>query len=168
MDQNPSVDRIDFGILRMLMSNARASNKEIAAGVDLAPSSCHQRIRALRKQGTLRGTHAEVDLASLGWPLEALLFVQVAKLEATKVDRFVRDTASVSEVRSVFLISGHFDLVVHVVARDMEHLKSIISESFSRHTAVIRVETSVVFSRQSRYEMPDIDSKSNDKAVGSR
>ena len=89
-------------------------------------------------------------------------------MEAHKVDRFVRETASVSEVRNVFLISGHFDLVVHVVARDMEHLKSIISESFSRHTAVIRVETSVVFSRQSRYEMPDIDSKSSDKAVGSR
>ena len=50
----------------------------------------------------------------------------------------------------------------------MDHLKGIISESFSRHAAVIRVETSVVFSRQSRYEMPDIDSTSNDKAVGSR
>jgi DNA-binding Lrp family transcriptional regulator len=103
----------------------------------------------------LRGTHAEVDLASLGWPLEALLFVQVAKLEAQRVDRFVRETASVSEVRNVFLISGHFDLVVHVVARDTEHLKDIISENFSRHASVIRVETSVVFSREARHEMPD-------------
>jgi DNA-binding Lrp family transcriptional regulator len=155
MNQKTSLDRIDFGILRLLMSNARASNKEIAASVNLAPSSCHQRIRALRKQGMLRGTHAEVDLASLGWPLEALLFVQVAKLEAQRVDRFVRETASVSEVRNVFLISGHFDLVVHVVARDMEHLKGVISENFSRHASVIRVETSVVFSRKARHEMPD-------------
>jgi DNA-binding Lrp family transcriptional regulator len=154
MVQNASPDRIDFGILRMLMSNARASNKEIAAAVGLAPSSCHQRIRALLKQGMLRGTHAEVDLPSLGWPLEALLFVQVAKLEAPQIDQFVHETTAVSEVRNVFLVSGHFDLVVHVVARDMEHLKRIISENFSRHASVVRVETSVVFARQTRHEMP--------------
>lgn len=75
MNHSSKVDRIDFAILSKLMSNARASNKEIAAAVGLAPSSCHQRIRALRTRGILRGTHAEVDLPSLGWPLEALLFV---------------------------------------------------------------------------------------------
>ena len=67
----------------------------------------------------------------------------------------MRETASVSEVQNVFLISGHFDLVVHVVARDMEHLKGIISENFSRQASVIRVETSVVFNRQTRHEMPE-------------
>jgi DNA-binding Lrp family transcriptional regulator len=160
MVQKLSPDRIDFGILRMLMSNARASNKEIAAAVGLAPSSCHQRIKALLKQGMLRGTHAEVDLPSLGWPLEALLFVQVAKLEGRQIDQFVYETATVSEVRNVFLVSGHFDLVVHVVARDMEHLKCVISENFSRHASVIRVETSVVFARQTRHEMPAADQSS--------
>jgi DNA-binding Lrp family transcriptional regulator len=160
MVQNLSPDRIDFGILRMLMSNARASNKEIAAAVGLAPSSCHQRIKALLKQGMLRGTHAEVDLPSLGWPLEALLFVQVAKLEGPQIDQFVHETASVPEVRNVFLVSGHFDLVIHVVARDMEDLKRVISENFSRHASVIRVETSVVFARQTRHAMPGADQSS--------
>jgi Lrp/AsnC ligand binding domain len=30
----------------------------------------------------------------------------------------------------VFLISGHFDLVVHVTVRDLEHLKDLISDHF--------------------------------------
>ncbi len=148
------LDRTDYGILRLLMTNATLSNKEIAAAVGLAPSSAHERLKALRAHNILRGSHAEVDLRSLGLALDALLFVQVAKLQAPEVDQFVLETASVLEVRSVFLVSGHFDLIVHVVARDMEHLKGIISENFGRHGFVLRVETSVVFNRVTRHDIP--------------
>jgi DNA-binding Lrp family transcriptional regulator len=148
------IDRTDFGILKRLMEDARLSNKEMAAAIDLAPSSCYERIKNLRRRGILLGSHAEVDFQSLGLSVEALLFVQVAKMEANKVDVFRKEIASIREVRSVFLISGHFDLMVHVVARNMEQLKGLISEHFNRHPRVIRVETSIVFDRQTRHEIP--------------
>ena len=149
-----NLDRTDFSILQMLMSNAHLSNKQIAAAVGLAPSSCHERIKALRKQGVLLGSHAEVDFQALGLALEALLFVQVTKLDRDQVDEFVRETSSVREVRSAFLVSGHFDLVVHLVIQNMEQLKSVISDHFYRHACVLRVETSVVFSRRTQHEIP--------------
>jgi len=148
------IDRTDFGILKLLMDDSALSNKQIAAEVELAPSSCHERIKTLRKEGILLGSHAEVNFQALGLALEALLFVQVAKLEATEVDNFVRMTASVCEVRNVFLVSGRFDLVVHLVVRDMLQLKRVISERFNAHPCVIRVETSIVFNRQSHHSMP--------------
>ena len=154
MTQNPAIDRIDFDILGLLMNDARLSNKEVAAAVRLAPSSCHERLKALRSGGVLRGFHAEVDLASLGLAIEALLFVQVAKLDAEQIDLFVREVASVREVRTVFLVSGHFDLIVHLAVRDMEQLKLVISEHFNRHACVLRVETSVVFNRQTQHSIP--------------
>jgi DNA-binding Lrp family transcriptional regulator len=122
--------------------------------VGLAPSSCYERLKALRSQGVLRGFHADVDLASLGLTVEAILFVQVAKLDAEQVDLFVREIAAVREVRTVFLVSGHFDLIVHLAVRDMEQLKLAISEHFNRHACVLRVETSVVFNRQTQYSIP--------------
>ena len=157
MADNFKIDRTDFGILEMLMEDAGLSNKQIAAGVDLAPSSCHERVKALRSKGILLGSHAEVDYRALGLALEALLFVQVAKLAAREVDDFVRETGSVREVRSVFLVSGHFDLIVHLAVRDMEQLKRVISEHFNRHACVLRVETSVVFNRLVRHEIPIAD-----------
>src|SRR5205809_623141 len=42
-----SLDRTDFGILRLLQNNASLSNKEIAAAVGLAPSSAHERLKDL-------------------------------------------------------------------------------------------------------------------------
>ena len=148
------LDRTDFAILRLLMKDAWLSNKQIAAAVGLAPSSCYERIKSLRARGVLLGAHAEVNLHAMGFALEAVLFVQLGKLEIDVVDNFVNTTAAVPEVRGVFLVSGRSDLIVDVVVRDMEHLKAIISQHFNRHAVVLRVETSIVFNRQQQHAMP--------------
>jgi DNA-binding Lrp family transcriptional regulator len=158
MSINPDIDRTDFAILRLLMNDARLSNKEIAAAVGLAPSSCHERMKSLKTRGILLGAHADVNLKALGLMLEVVLFVQLAKLKRQTVDKFLQMTGTVPEVRSAYLVSGHFDLIVHVVVSDMEHLKDLISEHFNRHTAVVRVETSVVFSKAVRHAIPLHDS----------
>lgn len=154
MTSEVDLDRTDFAILRLLMKNAWLSNKEIAAAVGLAPSSCHERIKSLRTRGILMGAHAEVSLQAIGCALGAVLFVQLGKLEGQVVDAFLASTAIVPEVRGVFLVSGRFDLIVHVAVRDMEHLKEIISQHFNRHAVVMRVETSVVFNHETQHAMP--------------
>jgi DNA-binding Lrp family transcriptional regulator len=154
MGARSDLDRTDFGILRLLMSNATLSNKQIAAEVGLAPSSCHERLKSLRRRSVLLGSHAEVDLKSLGLAVEALLFVQCSKLEVRQVDTLMKDLGKIREVRAVFLVSGHFDLVAHVAVSDMEHLKKVISEHFHRHACVTRAETAVVFNRVTQHEIP--------------
>jgi DNA-binding Lrp family transcriptional regulator len=49
------------------------SNKQIAAAVRLAPSTCHERIRNLQTSGVIRGAHADVDLQAVGLNLEFAL-----------------------------------------------------------------------------------------------
>ena len=154
MPADLQLDRIDLAILRLLTKDAWLSNKQIAAAVGLAPSSCHERIKSLRARGILLGAHAEVNLQSIGFALEAVLFVQLGKLEIEVVDNFVSSTAAVPEVCGVFLVSGRADLIVDVVVRDMQHLKAIISQHFNRHAIVQRVETSIVFNRQQQYAIP--------------
>ena len=73
------MDGIDFGILHELQNNARLSNKELAAKVKLAPSSCLERTRRLSAQGVLRGFHADVDPAALGVGLQAMIHVRLAR-----------------------------------------------------------------------------------------
>ena len=71
---------------------------------------------------------------------------------------FIKDIGKIRHVRAVFLISGQFDLVAHVVVSDMEQLKEVISEHFNRHACVIRAETAVVFNRVTQHEMPITES----------
>jgi DNA-binding Lrp family transcriptional regulator len=148
------IDRTDVAILGLLQNNARLAVKEIAAAVGLAPSSAHERIKRLREAGVLRGTHADVDARALGIGLEALFMIELSKHKRGTVDRFLDDVVKIPEVRVAFLVTGRHDLVVHVVVRDMQHLKDLALDHFTNRPAVTRIETAIVFDARRRYELP--------------
>ena len=150
----PDLDRMDVGILRLLQNNARLSVKEIAAEIGLAPSTTHERIRRMRETGILLGTHVEVNPKALGIGLEALLMIELSKHDRGIVDQFLDDIVSVPEVRSAFLVSGRYDLVVHVVVHDTQHLKDLALDQFTIRPGVTRIETSIIFDARRRYELP--------------
>lgn len=151
-----TLDRIDIEIIKLLQNNARLSNKQIAAAVGLAPSSVHERMKRLRDNKVLTGTHAEVDLASLGIGLEALFMIELAKHERSTVDRFMDDMLEVPEVRSAHLITGRYDLVIHVVVHDTRHLKNLALDQFTNRPGVTRIETSIIYDTRVNHELPDL------------
>ena len=93
-----SLDRTDFEILRLLQNNADLSNKELAAAVGLAPSSAHERLKRLRDDGVLRGSHADVDPKAMGVGLEALFMIELSKHERGAVDHFMTEVVLIPEV----------------------------------------------------------------------
>ena len=140
------LDRTDVAILGFLQNNARLSVKEIAAEIGLAPR--------MRDAGVLLGTHVEVDPKALGVGLEALFMIELSKHERGTVDTFMDDIVKVPEVRFAFLVTGRYDLVVHVVVRDTQHLKDLALDQFTNRPGVTRIETSIIFDARRRYELP--------------
>jgi DNA-binding Lrp family transcriptional regulator len=154
MTQNAALDRTDIQILGLLQNDARLSMKEIAAAVGLAPSSAHGRVRQLREAGVLRGVHADVDPKALGVGLEALFMIELSKHERGTVDRFLDEVVEVPEVRFVFLVTGRYDLVVHVMVRDTAHLRDLAFDRFTNRPGVTRIETSIIFDARRRHALP--------------
>lgn len=155
-----TLDRTDFGILRLLQKDARLSNKQVAAAMGLAPSTAHERLKRLRAEGVLRGAHAEVDPKAMGVGLEALFFIELAKHERAVVDRFLAEVVDIPEVRAAWLITGRHDLVVHVVARDTLHLKDLALDRFTNQPGVTRIETSIIYEARVRHELPQFNAGS--------
>lgn len=139
------IDRTDRQILALLSKNARMSNKELSAAVELSPSSVHERTKRLFESGLVQGTHLDVDLERLGLSLRAVLLVQLSEHEKSNLDRFVLDVLEFSEVRAAWMITGRFDALVELVARDTRHLHRVVVEQFSSRKEVHRIETSIVF-----------------------
>ena len=106
------LDRIDFEIIQQLQNNSRLSNKELAQSVELAPSSCHTRVRALQDAGVFRGFHADVDETALGVGQQALYFVSLSVHTRDCCEQFRVDMIQLPQVISVYLISGKTDYVV--------------------------------------------------------
>ena len=155
MSPKPKLDRIDFGILAELQNDARLSNKELAARVNLAPSSCLERVRRLREAGVLRGYHAEVDPAAVGVGLEAFISVRVRRHSRELLEQFQEHVLGLPETANLYHVAGANDFLVHVLVRDAEHLRDLALDAFTTRAEVEHMETAIIFSHRMRRVLPN-------------
>jgi DNA-binding Lrp family transcriptional regulator len=148
------LDRIDRSLVDLLQNNARYSNKELAAAVDLAPSSCLARVRRLIDEGVLTGFHARVDPMSVGIDVQAVVAVRLAHHARDQVDSFREYIATCEEVIAVYHLTGRWDYLVHVAARDLAHLRRIALSVFTNRAEVDHIETSVLFEHFAKPGLP--------------
>lgn len=143
--ENRPIDQTDREILAALANNARLSNKELAARVGLAPSSCHERVRRLAQSGAIRGFHAEVNPAVLGYGIEAMIAVRIPQHSRQNFEAFRDYVVTIPEVVDVYHVSGEIDFLVHVVARDAQHLRDMALDRFLSRPEVGHIETELIF-----------------------
>ena len=72
-----ALDRIDRQILALLQADGRMTNVDLADRVGLTAPPCLRRVRALEEAGAIQGYHAELDAATLGYPITVFAFVTV-------------------------------------------------------------------------------------------
>ncbi|MGN6168622.1 MAG: Lrp/AsnC family transcriptional regulator [Solirubrobacteraceae bacterium] len=144
-DSRPGIDRVDAAILESLAADARISNQRIAQRVGIAPSTSLARLRALRERGVIRGYHAEVDLAALGRPLQALIAVRLAVHAREQIDAFTTAVSALPGVLMVFHLTGVTDYLVWVAAADPQDLRGFVVDHLVTHPAVAHAETSLIY-----------------------
>jgi len=149
-----SLDRTDFKILAELQKNARISNKELATKLGLAPSSTHQRMKALLEKKIIRGFYADIDLSALGMKLQAFVSIQLKRHSKNAFKKMHAYFESLPEVLAVYHVSGKDDLIVHIVVRDSEELKNLILDRFVTHDEGFRCETSIIYSHSHHPSLP--------------
>ena len=150
------LDRTDRRILAELTQDARLTNKELAARVHLAPSSCHARVARLVERGVLTGFHAAVAPRALGVELRTLVAVRLAD-HGEKHSRAVIDfVRGLPEVVDVFLTAGNDDLFLYVAVRDTDHLREVVLETIGGLPEVADIRSALVYEHHRRAGYPDL------------
>ncbi len=165
---NFDLDRIDFEIFDRIQNNARLSNKELAAAVHLAPSTCLGRVQALRRKGILGAVRAEVLPEALGVGLQALLAVRLKQHGRSQLRAFWRHLRALPEVRAAFHVSGAHDFLLHVTVRDSRHLRDFALDAITSRPEVAHLETSLVFDVATNPVLPNFLAKEPAPANGRR
>ena len=149
-----TLDRIDNEILALLRKNARISNKEVAAKVGLAASTCLVRIRLLQSSGVISGFHAEVNPSSLGVALQAMIAVRLRRHFTPDVDAFRKHALSLPEVVQLYHVAGPIDFLIHVWTRDSGHLRDLAMSAFTSREEVSHIETELIFEHIRSADVP--------------
>ncbi|HTP23356.1 MAG TPA: Lrp/AsnC family transcriptional regulator [Solirubrobacteraceae bacterium] len=139
------VDDVDRALLELLARDARITNQRLADRVGVAPSTALARLRSLRDRGVIRGYHAEVDLAALGRPLQALIAVRLAVHARDQIDDFTSAVRQLPGVLMVFHLTGVTDYLVWVAASDAQDLREFVVDHLATHPSVAHAETSLIY-----------------------
>ena len=139
------LDATDRRIVAELMADGRLTNAALAARVGVAESTCIHRVRGLRESGVITGFHAEVDLARLGLPLQAVVKVRLGSHNRDLVNSFHAILADIPGALRIFHVGGEDDYLVHVAVGSAQELRDLVLEHINVHPAVRHTETQLVF-----------------------
>jgi DNA-binding Lrp family transcriptional regulator len=145
------IDDTDRRLLHELQLDARRPNTELAAAANVSASTIVNRLRNLERSGVIRGYHADVDDTALGRNVQALVSVKLRPKTPTAVDAFLDAVWSFEETVAVWLVTGEYDALVQLSARDMATLSQTVLTSISSAPNVIDERTSIVFEHRAKH-----------------
>lgn len=113
------LDRIDLRMLRLLQTDARISNADLADRVGVSAATCHRRTQRLVDGGFISGFRASLDPNKL--ELGTLVIVGVV-LDRSTPESFATFEAAVKKLKIVIdchLVAGDFDYFLKIRVRDI-------------------------------------------------
>ncbi|MBY8848800.1 MULTISPECIES: Lrp/AsnC family transcriptional regulator [Saccharothrix] len=139
------MDELDTKILRALQVDARRSNRDVAAAVGVAPTTALDRTRLLRERGIIKGAILDVDLPSIGRPVQALVAVRIRPPARRVIEEFRAWAVAQPDTLGVFVTTGDEDFLLHVAVPDNESLYTFVVDRLTERAEVADVRTSVVY-----------------------
>ena len=145
------MDAIDLRILARLQQDARISNVELARAVNLSPSPCLARVRALEAAGYIDRYVTLLDSKKLGLGVSVLVQVTLEKQIEPALDTFERAVRDRPEVMECYLMTGDADYLLRVLVPDVPAFERFILEFLSRVPGVGNIKSSFAL-KQVKYQ----------------
>lgn len=145
--QSPELDRIDRRLLALLVENARATSFALAERIGRSATAVARRQRTLEESGVIAGYAATLDLERLGHGTVVHIKVTLESQRNEVMAAFERVIAASPSVVSCDLVSGSYDYLVTLRARDLAHVAQIHRDELSLLPGVTRMESSFVLRR---------------------
>jgi Lrp/AsnC family transcriptional regulator, leucine-responsive regulatory protein len=139
-----TLNRTDRKLLELLQKDGRLTNLELASRVNLSPSACLRRVRALERAGVIRRYVALLEPRKVGLGLMGFVTVKLEKRGRMPTDAFARAVKDWPEVMACHSLTGEMDYLVRVQVEDLDHFSRFVMESLLKHPGVIDVKSSFV------------------------
>ncbi len=138
-----NLDQTDRRILAHLQAHGRATNLELAEAVHLSPAQCNRRHRRLEDRGVVKRYEARLDATQVGLGVLAFVHVTMERGHIREVVKFRDVVSSLAQVQECYAVTGDFDYVLKVVARDLKALSDFLLGTLAQLPGVNGVRSSV-------------------------
>ncbi len=139
-----SLDPFDAKILAALQEDARMPVAQVAERAALSATPVSRRIHKLEQDGVICGYRPVLDPRKLGLELEAYVLINLEAHSDANIARFEAAIRENAHVIACHAVTGDMDYLVHVLARDVEHLSQITLKALLRIPGVRDVKSVIV------------------------
>ncbi|EPJ91251.1 MULTISPECIES: Lrp/AsnC family transcriptional regulator [Pseudomonas] len=137
-----ALDRIDKALLAALQVNARLTVAELAESVSLTTSPCWRRVKILEESGIITGYQAVLSPKELGYGVTAFVSVMMESHSQEVARCFEQRLLEIPEIIACHNVSGRYDFLLEVVAKDLESFGEFAREVLQALPAVKEIYSS--------------------------
>ena len=139
---------LEKDVLSILTNDARISHAKIAAMLSVDETTVKNAVSAMEKEGVIVKYTAIVNNERAEDTLvEALIEVKVSPKQKEGFDGIAKQIASFPEVKSVYFMSGAYDLAVMVEDKTLQQVARFVSERISTFDGVISTATHFILKK---------------------
>src|SRR3712207_2390336 len=120
------LDNVDIRLLRLMQEDADRTNVELARLVDLSPAATMHRVRRLKRDGVIAGVVARLDADAVGLPLRVYIQLTLGRHTEAAERRLEETIHGLPQVVSAEWVAGETDVLLSVVARNLEELQRVL------------------------------------------
>ncbi|MBQ2331592.1 MAG: Lrp/AsnC family transcriptional regulator [Bacteroidales bacterium] len=144
MDMTTSLDAIDLKILRLLQEDARLTTKELAGRVNLSTTPVFERLKRLEREGFIKKYVAVLDAEKLDLGFEVFCSVKLKQMTRDVAREFTRVIRDIPQVAECYNISGEYDYLLKIRARNMKDYNDFIINVLGTIDAIGSIQSSFV------------------------
>ena len=138
------VDELDLNLLSELKKNGSISIPLLAKKLNINASVLYSRIKRLTKKKMIKKFTIDIDEVQLGFGVKAYVGInRDPKFKAEIHESLLK----IAEIDRIIEVTGRFDLMVGVLAEDLEQLHSIVVDKIGKIDGIQNTETFVELER---------------------
>ena len=129
-------------LVKLLRTDARLSNKDLSTMLGTTEEAIANQIRALEESGIIKGYTAIVDDEYINKDsITAFIELSVTPKAQVGYDEIARHIAEYSEVESISLMSGGYDLAVTVRCKNIKEVSMFVAQRLATIDGVVSTST---------------------------
>lgn len=135
-------------LLAIIEKNSRIDLKELAVILGVEETDVVTELSALEQEGTICGYHTLINWENTSMEkVTALIEVRVTPQRGQGFDSIAERIYKYPEVRSVYLISGGYDLLVTLEGRSLKEVSTFVSDKLSTLDSVLSTATHFILKK---------------------
>ena len=135
-------------ILKCIEKNSKVDIKELAVLLGVDEITVANEIAAMEKENIICGYHTMIDWDKTSEEkVTEMIEVRVAPQMGQGFDKMAERICKYSEVNSVYLISGAFDLMVTIEGKSLKEVSSFVTNKLSTLQGVLSTATNFILKK---------------------